>query len=440
MRPTCLRSNWIVATWKHRRGGWIVFGAYAAILAGCAMPGEGVVDGENNTADKTEVGPPGAPGPQGPQGSPGLNCWDTNGNGVGDAEEDINHDGAFDAADCQGAVPDSAFVLGASAIPPAGFSFTGITFDTGDEWTSAAPMPTELAGHAMIGLDGGAFVIGGINPGGDSQRADVLRYDPVTNLWSFRAPIPTSRGLMAAAAANGRIYVISGVSSDPENGQFITDAVEEYDPIANVWTRKAPIPTPRQAAVAATVDGKIYVVGGAGGSSGEPIATVEVYDPTTDSWAIAADIPTARLGAAIGAIDGKIYVAGGGLTAQGDDENPILDVLEEYDPVNNAWTTRASMPRGMLLPAYTVADRRLYVLGGAPQTDPLIISDAVAEYDPKTDQWRSLQSMATPCVIGSATTLDDQILVTGGSPDGQNVLASHEQYTVPSTLYVHAKD
>ena len=34
---------------------------------------------------------------------PGVNCWDTNKNGVADAEEDRNGDGLLDALDCQGA-------------------------------------------------------------------------------------------------------------------------------------------------------------------------------------------------------------------------------------------------------------------------------------------------------------------------------------------------
>jgi hypothetical protein len=64
-------------------------------------------------------GPPGSQGPQGPQGLPGdigpqgprgndgtdgLSCWDSNGNGVKDADEDLNQDGSWDAADCQGSV------------------------------------------------------------------------------------------------------------------------------------------------------------------------------------------------------------------------------------------------------------------------------------------------------------------------------------------------
>lgn len=58
----------------------------------------------------SEVGPKGPTGPAGPGGGPkgangisGTSCWDTNGNGLGDASEDNNGDGTFNAADCQGA-------------------------------------------------------------------------------------------------------------------------------------------------------------------------------------------------------------------------------------------------------------------------------------------------------------------------------------------------
>ena len=35
--------------------------------------------------------------------SSGVNCWDLNGNGEDDPAEDVNGDGIFDTADCQGA-------------------------------------------------------------------------------------------------------------------------------------------------------------------------------------------------------------------------------------------------------------------------------------------------------------------------------------------------
>ncbi|MEM7483943.1 MAG: hypothetical protein AAF348_01925 [Bacteroidota bacterium] len=44
----------------------------------------------------------GEDGTDGLPGADGASCWDLNGNGTGDAEEDVNNDGNFDALDCQG--------------------------------------------------------------------------------------------------------------------------------------------------------------------------------------------------------------------------------------------------------------------------------------------------------------------------------------------------
>ncbi|MGD8451063.1 MAG: hypothetical protein PVJ57_04535 [Phycisphaerae bacterium] len=62
---------------------------------------EGVQDQIDNLSGQvdtiqTEQQQPGVPGEN------GLSCWDLNGNGVADPEEDINGDGNFDAYDCQG--------------------------------------------------------------------------------------------------------------------------------------------------------------------------------------------------------------------------------------------------------------------------------------------------------------------------------------------------
>jgi OmcA/MtrC family decaheme c-type cytochrome len=46
-------------------------------------------------------GKDGAPG-VGTDGDDGISCWDLNGNGVADPEEDVNNDGVVDALDCQG--------------------------------------------------------------------------------------------------------------------------------------------------------------------------------------------------------------------------------------------------------------------------------------------------------------------------------------------------
>ena len=46
---------------------------------------------------------PGRNGAAGADGAPGLACWDTNSDGSAQSAEDINADGAWNTADCQGA-------------------------------------------------------------------------------------------------------------------------------------------------------------------------------------------------------------------------------------------------------------------------------------------------------------------------------------------------
>jgi octaheme c-type cytochrome (tetrathionate reductase family) len=65
-----------------------VFLAFA--IAGC--------EGDDGAAGAD--GADGVDGAPGADGADGLACWDLNGNGVGDPEEDLNGDGVFDALDC----------------------------------------------------------------------------------------------------------------------------------------------------------------------------------------------------------------------------------------------------------------------------------------------------------------------------------------------------
>ena len=58
---------------------------------------------KGDTGDTGPQGPNGDKGDTGPQGVAGINCWDTDMDGVNDASEDTNGDGIFDTEDCAGA-------------------------------------------------------------------------------------------------------------------------------------------------------------------------------------------------------------------------------------------------------------------------------------------------------------------------------------------------
>jgi N-acetylneuraminic acid mutarotase len=121
-----------------------------------------------------------------------------------------------------------------------------------------------------------------------------------------------------AAQFNGKLYVVGGrtESSDSSSSWINLNTNEMYDPISDTWTSKAPMPTDRSGlTAAASADGNIYVIGGDNVFSFTVFDSNEKYDPKTDKWSPEAPMPTARHGPA-GVFDNmskRIYVKGGGM-------------------------------------------------------------------------------------------------------------------------------
>jgi N-acetylneuraminic acid mutarotase len=204
-------------------------------------------------------------------------------------------------------------------------------------------------------------------------------YDPAKDTWKALAPMPTARGSAAAAVVGGKIYVIGGasvhpgakiVSLTPAGPHRSLTTNEMYDPATDKWESRSPMPTARNHASIGMVNGKIYVLGGRVGSvfvNASATDIVEEYDPSADSWGIArARMPTARSGVAYGTYGGKIYVAGGEYL-----NSQVVGVfrdLEAYDPVANAWTILPPLPLPLNGPAAAVLGNRLYLISGQMQS------------------------------------------------------------------------
>ena len=127
--------------------------------------------------------------------------------------------------------------------------------------------------------------------------------------WTAMASMPTSRVGYVVATVNNKIYVIGGT-----NGTASLKTVEEYDPATNTWATKANMTTARAYAAAAVVNGKIYVMGGTTNiSSPSALKTNEAYDPSTNSWSSKAQMTTARmyLAAVANSTNNRIYAIGG---------------------------------------------------------------------------------------------------------------------------------
>jgi N-acetylneuraminic acid mutarotase len=199
-------------------------------------------------------------------------------------------------------------------------------------WKEGKPMPTARSALTAAFIDGILYAIGGQDFGGVQVNTSEA-YDPKTNTWTSKAPMPTARHHLTSAVVDGKLYVFGGrtVSSNSSlSSSYVNlNSNEMYDPINDTWTSKAPMPSNRSGlAAAASADGNIHVFGGEDATSLMTFDNNEKYDPKTDKWTSEAPMPTARhgLAAVFDNVSKRIYVMGGGIEA-GNSVSNINEIL-----------------------------------------------------------------------------------------------------------------
>lgn len=148
-----------------------------------------------------------------------------------------------------------------------------LNLDGGTSWTRSASVPL-VRNHLGAGvLNGKIYLIGGQLNRDEAttaqKRVDI--YDPATDRWSRAADMPLGRGHISASvlAVNGHILVIGG-SVNGTSGKASAEVLL-YDPQSNVWSQLRALPAGRKTPVAGYIGGKLIV---AGGGTGDPTNTV----------------------------------------------------------------------------------------------------------------------------------------------------------------------
>jgi N-acetylneuraminic acid mutarotase len=226
----------------------------------------------------------------------------------------------------------------------------------------------------------GGFDLPGSGAPGWSPVAETWEYDPATDAWRQRAAMPTARGGGIAAFVGGKCYVIGGAGPmpgaseptlRPRQLQRSLATAEEYDPATDTWRQRSPMPTPCNHMGGEAVNGKIYAIGGRLSGAfiiGYPgnVNLVQVYDPAADAWSTRAPMPTARSGLNTASLNGVIYAAGG--EAQDEKSLSAFRAFEAYQPATDTWWTLPSM----LLPRHecimAAIGNRIHVAGGSVQS------------------------------------------------------------------------
>ena len=322
------------------------------------------------------------------------------------------------------------------------------------KWGRLAAFPEASEELYGIGAGGKLYVFGGLAPGW-KPKALVYEYDPARDTWIKKKDMPLPSHHVALAELQGKIYVMGGFKS-PDAGPAAWQPIDnawEYDPAADSWKALAPLPTKRGSANAVVVDGKIYVIGGAGLHPGSKetvvhparphraLGTNEVYDPATNTWGTRSTMPTARNHAAAAGVAGKIYVIGGRIGNAFITRASNTDIVEVYDPASDQWgPLLAPMPTARSAGSWGLFKGKIYVAGGEQRTNEFQRTfRAVEAYDPAANRWAILPSMEFPRHGMAGDIINGKFYLVSGDAASGSAPGTHIDTDVHEVLDIEGR-
>ncbi len=278
-----------------------------------------------------------------------------------------------------------------------------------DSWTSKTPMNQARGRLGVVAVNGKIYAIGGDSGiivgliGQDRAAGTGLvvnvteEYDPTTDTWIFKEPMPTARDYFGIVVYNNKIYCIGGMAHNETVG-----VNEVYDPATDKWETKTPMPISKGWITAHVIGDKIFVVGGG------------IYDPTTDSWDVKESI-TPYDGYVSASVGNKIYIIGG--FSEDGQYNLNLIYNTETDHLSEGSYPPSTVGAGGAV-ATVGSDSmpgNVYVLGANTNIRQGEPGNFVRIYNPANDSWSLGASPELSHVFNfGVTSINDELYVIGG--------------------------
>jgi len=294
-------------------------------------------------------------------------------------------------------------------------------------WIQGAPAPSKRTEVAAAALNGKVYVVGGFNRPGFSNVLDfaisrsVEIYDPITDAWSVTTPLPEGRHHAGIAVLDGFLYIIGGFAKSGFSVWHPVNTAYRFNPATQTWQECAPMPTSRGALGVTAYQGRLYAIGGYDGKQNTGVT--EIYNPETDTWINAAPLSAPRDHLAVVAVGSGIYAIGGRSNLK---YKQNTSVVEAYDPIAGQWHYQASLPAARSGIAAGVIDGHIYVLGGESGEGTFDINE---KYIPEENRWVTMEPMPTARHgLGVAVVGKRLYAVSGGPAPGASFSQVNEVY------------
>lgn len=289
----------------------------------------------------------------------------------------------------------------------------------GEAWRAEPPSPlarTEMSGVAVNGV---ILTLAG-QPTGRSSERDVLAYDPRLRRYRHETELPVHVDHALVVAHRGSVYVVGGFLK-PAHGEVAgepTARVWRYDLGSHRWSALPSMHRARGGLAGGLIDGRIYAVSGGPNPfpvNRSPYRSVEVFDLATNRWTEGPPIPISRHHAASATLDGKLYVMGGERTG-----DYSLASVERFDPRTGRWEELPPLPLGVGDPRGAAVAGKVLVMGGQDQTGWTqgrgYYTPAVWAFDPGLNRWGRLADLRQAGHGFAAAAIGDRVYVFEGTP------------------------
>lgn len=242
---------------------------------------------------------------------------------------------------------------------------------------------------------------------------------------------PTARHESAAASVDGKLYLIGGRGDRP---------LDILDLASGEWRTGSRPPVEINHMQAVVFDGRIYVIGAFSGPFPQEriVPHILIYDPAADRWTQGPGLPADRHrgGAGVVVHDGYIYLIAGNRLGHNSGFVPWLD---RFDPRTGAWTALADAPRARDHFHAVVLDGKIYAAAGrrssADQGQPLALTIAEMDiYDIAAACWTTAKApLPTPRAGVSVVTVAGLVVVMGGESGRQTPAHAEVEAYDPAT-------
>jgi N-acetylneuraminic acid mutarotase len=331
-------------------------------------------------------------------------------------------------------------------------------------WQSAPPLPRPVTNNAVatVETESGASVFSFLGLDATRSRSGevswAFRWDLGDPAWREVAPVPGPGRLAATAqAVKGRVYVFGGYTVAEDGAERSVPWVDVYDPSSDSWGSRAPIPVPVDDAVSGVWrDSLVYLVSGWHDDGNETL--VQIYDPATDRWDQGTPIPGPPVFGHAGGLarDALVYVDG--VRVRAPEETPEGESrfelqgsawrgdIDPSEPTRITWTRLPDHPGPPLYRAAAgVVGTRIVFVGGSDNAynydgigydgRPSAPARAAFSYDLVTGSWSRLSAPSIPTMDHRGLVrAGGYVVLLGGMEDGQRVTDGVRRITLLELL------